>query len=442
MEIKAATRVPGKSLVFDRVKVGGGAAKNGVCKYWMAGCCSRSDCRFLHPKIQVPGSKKSWKNPNYHVPKTVQMIEQKDVSRRHGSESQVQSVKKPFLVGQSAQTSEVKDVTKRPNKEPKKQLCKYWVTGDCVYGDKCKNLHSWYYGDGFTMLAKLEGHTKAVTGITLPSSDKLYSVSKDKSMRVWNCHTGQCCEVVHFNDECGSLMCDGPCIFVGLPNAVKAWNLEFQAEVALNGPVVGQVYAMEVGNSMFFAGTQDGNINVWKTGSSEVATTLKGHTGAVLSLIVGANRLYSGSMDKTIKVWDLDTLKCLQTLHGHSDVVMSLLCWENVLLSGSLDGQIKVWAANESGSLEVVHESDEGHGILGFCGITDAEAKPILLCSCNDNSVRLYELPSFTERGRIYAKAEVRTVQIGTGGLFFTGDATGQLTVWKLNEKSSADVSS
>lgn len=41
---------------------------------------------------------------------------------------------------------------------------------------------------------------------------------------------------------------------------------------------------------------------MWKTGSSEVATTLKGHTGAVLSLIVGANRLYSGSMDKTIKV--------------------------------------------------------------------------------------------------------------------------------------------
>lgn len=37
---------------------------------------------------------------------------------------------------------------------------------------------------------------------------------------------------------------------------LQAWNLEFQAEVALNGPVVGQVYAMEVGNSMFFAGTQ------------------------------------------------------------------------------------------------------------------------------------------------------------------------------------------
>lgn len=74
-------------------------------------------------------------------------------------------------------------------------------------------------------------------------------------MRVWNCHTGQvssiftvnlwavyflfvevllhglfvkyfvcvmqCGEVVNFSDECGSLLCEGPCMFVGLPNAVK-----------------------------------------------------------------------------------------------------------------------------------------------------------------------------------------------------------------------------
>lgn len=37
---------------------------------------------------------------------------------------------------------------------------------------------------------------------------------------------------------------------------LQAWNLECQAEVALNGPVAGQVYAMEVVNNMLFAGTQ------------------------------------------------------------------------------------------------------------------------------------------------------------------------------------------
>ncbi|KAK1394806.1 hypothetical protein POM88_013862 [Heracleum sosnowskyi] len=215
MEIKVARSLPGKSLEFDRVKVGGG-----VCRFWMAGCCKRSDCRFLHPEVPVPGVKKSWKNPNYHVPKTSQIG---GIPRRKGHGFEVKSAKKACDVTQIAQTSETKDVLKRQNK---KQLCKYWVTGNCVYGDQCKNLHSWYYGDGFTMLAKLNGHTKAVTGIALPSgSDMLYSVSKDKSMRVWNCHTGQCGEVVNFDDECGSLMCEGPCIFVGLPSAIKAWNI-------------------------------------------------------------------------------------------------------------------------------------------------------------------------------------------------------------------------
>ncbi|KAK1394808.1 putative G-protein beta WD-40 repeat-containing protein [Heracleum sosnowskyi] len=215
MEIKVARSLPGKSLEFDRVKVGGG-----VCRFWMAGCCKRSYCRFLHPEVPVPGVKKSWKNPNYHVPKTSQIG---GIPRRQGPGFEVKSAKKACDVTQIAQTSETKDVLKRQNK---KQLCKYWVTGNCVYGDQCKNLHSWYYGDGFTMLAKLNGHTKAVTGIALPSgSDMLYSVSKDKSMRVWNCHTGQCGEVVNFDDECGSLMCEGPCIFVGLPSAIKAWNI-------------------------------------------------------------------------------------------------------------------------------------------------------------------------------------------------------------------------
>ncbi|URD99408.1 zinc finger CCCH domain-containing protein [Musa troglodytarum] len=63
-------------------------------------------------------------------------------------------------------------------------------------------------------------------------------------------------------------------------------------------------------------------------------------------------------------------------------------------------------------------------GVLSLFGMIDAQVKPILLCSCNDNSVRLYDLPTFSERGKIFSKEEVRAMQVGPGGLFFTGDAT------------------
>ena len=36
----------------------------------------------------------------------------------------------------------------------------------------------------------------------------------------------------------------------------------------------------------------------------------------------------------------------------------------------------------------------------------------------------------FAERGKIFTKQEVRAIQIGPNGLFFTGDGTGQVRVW------------
>ncbi|KAK3429827.1 hypothetical protein EUGRSUZ_E01320 [Eucalyptus grandis] len=61
--------------------------------------------------------------------------------------------------------------------------------------------------------------------------------------------------------------------------------------------------------------------------------------------------------------------------------------------------------------------------------MNDAGGKPVL-CACIDNTVHMYELPSFNERGKIFSRREVMTLQTAPGGLFFTGDAEGILTVW------------
>lgn len=234
--------------------------------------------------------------------------------------------------------------------------------------------------------------------------------------------------------EVGCMISEGPWIFIGIPNSVKAWNTQTGTDLSLTGPT-GQVYALVVGNEMLFAGTQDGSILAWKFSAVgncfEPAASLPGHRLAVVTLVVGAMRLYSGSMDNTIRVWDLTSLQCIQTLSDHTSVVMSLLCWDQFLLSSSLDKTVKVWVATETGNLEVTYTHNEEHGVLTLCGMHDAQAKPVLLCSSNDNTVRLYDLPSFNERGKIFSKEEVRAIQIGPGGLFFTGDGTGELKVWK-----------
>lgn len=409
-----------------------------VCFHWRAGRCNRFPCPFLHRELPAPPHQQQQQQHNGMPSSSSKRPHafSSDYDNR-GSAGGGGMRRNPNFNNTWGRTAAGGGAVVRKMEK----VCNYWVKGNCTYGNTCRFLHSWTTGDCFTLLTQLEGHQKVVTGIALPSgSDKLYSGSTDKTVRVWDCQSGQCAGVVNFDGEVGCMLSEGPWIFVGLTNLVKAWNTQTGTDLSLDGPV-GQVYALVVGNDMLLAGTEDG-ILAWKYNGStncfEPAAQLKEHTHHVVSLVVGANRLYSGSMDNSIRVWNLETMQCLQILTGHTSVVMSVLCWDQFLLSCSLDQTIKVWAANESGNLEVTYTHQEEKGVLALCGMHDSEAKPVLLCSCNDKTIRVYDLPSFSERGKIFSKEVVRRIEIGPGGLFFTGDESGQLRVWKwLTESSS-----
>ena len=87
--------------------------------------------------------------------------------------------------------------------------------------------------------------------------------------------------------------------------------------------------------------------------------------------------------------------------------------------------------------VEEIYTRNEGdEGLFKLHGMFDDDVKPMLLCSRSDGSVRVYELPTFMERGRIFAKDHVRAIEAGRAGpYFFTGDWTGLVTVWKWNKE-------
>ncbi|KAK4265240.1 hypothetical protein QN277_026320 [Acacia crassicarpa] len=317
------------------------------------------------------------------------------------------------------------------------QICKYWMNGNCVYGDRCWNLHSWFHGEHLSVLTRLNEHKKIVTGITLPvGSDKLFSCSTDGTLRMWDCHTGQCVHVKNLGDEARCLISMGPWVIAGIRNAIKAWNIQTDTEVTLDGPK-GHVLSMFDCNDTLFAGAMDGVIYAWRLSSEanfpfKPLAMLNGHSKAVVCLTGGrGDKMYSGSIDHSIKVWDLNTLQCMMTLKGHTDVVTSLICWDQYLLSSSLDGTVKVWGVTEKETLEVVYTHNEKNGVVRMNGMIDAKGKHTLFCSSNNHSVGLYEMPTFEARGRLFSKQEIGVIEEGPHGLFFTGDGTGLLTVWK-----------
>ncbi|KAI4365386.1 hypothetical protein MLD38_021375 [Melastoma candidum] len=403
MGLKAAARVSDGTYKQGKFygQCGHNAPRTKVCSYWLAGTCNRNPCRFLH---RLP---------------TVQPVNEFTSGSKNISRS---------ARGERGRKDSVS--AKAPD-----SLCHFWALGDCVKGDSCRFLHSWFQGSDFALLTKLEGHKKSISGIALPpTSNKLYSGGRDGMLQIWDCYSGLCSEFIRLGAEVGSVICEGPWVFVGLTNSVKALNTECGSTHHLSGPV-GQVLAMAVARDMLFAAIEDGTIRVWKAGTQAdpflSGDPLKGHSCAVMSLIVGGNRLYSGSVDGNIRVWDIDTLTCIEVLHAHTDTVTSLLCWDCCLLSCSLDGTIKAWVVSEVGTLEVIYTHKEDAGILVLCGMHDSEAKPILLSALKDNTVRLYDLPSFAERGKLFSRKEVTSIQVGPRGLFFTGDALGTLNVWK-----------
>ncbi|XP_057989036.1 zinc finger CCCH domain-containing protein 48-like [Hevea brasiliensis] len=140
-------------------------------------------------------------------------------------------------------------------------------------------------------------------------------------------------------------------------------------------------------------------VRVWNLSSEgNKEFSLDGPIGQVYALAVYKDLLFAGtangSMDNTVKVWDLET------------AVQANSKWSQ----GCGD------VTSELGSV--------------LTDMLDAKGKPIVFCSCNDNCVRLFELNSFTEMDRIFAEQEVREIQRGPNGLFFTGDAAGVVTVW------------
>ncbi|QCD94183.1 hypothetical protein DEO72_LG5g2263 [Vigna unguiculata] len=150
---------------------------------------------------------------------------------------------------------------------------------------------------------------KVITGITLlAGTNKLNSGSTNGTIRIWDCHTGQSLKVINFGTEVNSLISEGPWIFVGLKNAIKALNTKTNLQYTLDGP-----------------------------------------KGRILHMIVGNNILFTG----------------------------------------------------------------------------------------RGNLVCMYELPSFSERGRLFARKDITSFALGADrGLFFTGDGTGLLRIWKRNELS------
>ncbi|KAJ9163830.1 hypothetical protein P3X46_023458 [Hevea brasiliensis] len=214
-------------------------------------------------------------------------------------------------------------------------------------------------------------HWDTVSGLAVHGG-LMYSVSWDKSFKIWNVENNRCLESVLAHQDAVNAVAvsDNGTVYTGCADGlIRVWKKVGKERkhslittldkhkstlnaLALNGD-----------GSVLFSGGCD-SIMVWER--KEVnenehqmvfAEALGDHAGAILCMLTVDDLLVSGSSDRTVRIWQKgkkNGYSCVVVLEGHERPVKSLVAvageggYNNgssslSICSGSLDGEIKVW---------------------------------------------------------------------------------------------------
>lgn len=211
-------------------------------------------------------------------------------------------------------------------------------------------------------------HCDTVSGLAV-NQRLMYSVSWDKSFKVWDLFSFRCLESVKAHEDAINALVvnrDGTVYTASTDGSIKVWRRDCEAKRHVLVSTIGRqkstvnALALDGGGAGLFSGGCDGEICRWEWGCEENGAvkmeTLRGHSGAILCLIHVAGLLASASADLTVRIWQRERgrsgYSCRAVLEGHEKPVKSLVAFPGGdddsngvvrLFSGSLDGEIKVW---------------------------------------------------------------------------------------------------
>lgn len=166
------------------------------------------------------------------------------------------------------------------------------------------------FNESLQIQFKLEGHQKSVLGLSKMANNQMVSISRDRSIKIWDLETRECI---------------------------------FTKEQAHNHTGL-CVEADPFDSSIIASGSADCIIKLWKfvDGKLELSKQFKGHNGWIWSLkwitIEGERMLLSASEDGSIRVWNIETgschiidqlqnpLRCLTTFNYPNSQMDTIIC--------------------------------------------------------------------------------------------------------------------
>lgn len=234
-------------------------------------------------------------------------------------------------------------------------------------------------------LRTLHGHTSWVWAIAFhPDGDRLASASYDHTVKLWDVNTGDCLNTLKDHTSCVLSVAFSPdgqwLVSGGYDQTIKLWHLKTGQCLNTLKAHLNRVWAVTFSpdNDYFATGGDDGTIKLWDILTGECIQTFIGHTSHILSLLFSADgkTLTSSSADRTIRTWNIE-MGCTVVLQSHQSWVWSLVQSPNrgVLLSGSQDETIQAWSLETVTHLKTLRcpRPYEDMMIANTTGLTEAQ---------------------------------------------------------------------
>ena len=255
------------------------------------------------------------------------------------------------------------------------------------------------------LVKQLAGHTAAVSALQFSADGtKLFSGSKDKSLRTWNTTDGSQVARVDTPHEINALTLfakDTQIATGGSDNQIRVWSVPASGPLKLaqvKGPI--SAIASSFDKKWIALSTADGRILLVDVATGATAKTLEGHPGGVSSLDFNptSNRLISVGKDKKARVWNVaDGQNLFEIEAGEIQLtVASTHPNGNEIVTGAVDGSVRVSKLDvpaprkiveDSGAPATVAATSVNGKLLATVGV--AEGKPaIILRDANSGAVQ------------------------------------------------------
>ncbi len=206
-------------------------------------------------------------------------------------------------------------------------------------------------------------HLGDITSL-VPNPDRhlVISTSKDNTLRVWNCKTGECAATLfgHTGEVISASLHTNGRILVSASHdrTLRVWDLDTALARSPRQGHFAEVHALDFHpeSDLLMTASIDGTLKAWNFETGRFLRVFNGHTDGVWDVAITPNGQYAVSVaggdpyyintnDKTVKVWNIKTAGCLHSLEGHTAKVVSVSVFPDCrhALSGSFDTTLRVW---------------------------------------------------------------------------------------------------